>query len=104
MYQRSGDLGLGIPFNIASASLLTYVIAKMTNKIPKKLIMSIGETHIYKNHIEAIKEQIKRTPYPFPKLEITKNINFENLNDLEYGDFNLLGYDSYSKIPMTMAI
>ena len=70
MYQRSGDMFLGIPFNIASVSLLTHIIAKMTDLIPDKIILVVGDAHIYKTHIEQVKEQLKRDPYIFPILDI----------------------------------
>ena len=101
MYQRSGDMGLGIPFNIASGALLTYIIAKLTDKIPHEFIHFIGNAHIYNNHIEQIKEQITRKPFPFPILKIKENITLEKL---DISDFELKGYQSHSKIKMNMAI
>ena len=104
MYQRSGDLGLGVPFNIASATLLTYILAKMTNKIPKKLVLTIGEAHIYNNHIDTLKEQIKRTPYPFPKLNLNKKVNLNSINTLQYKDFELMGYEHHPALKMKMSV
>ena len=103
MYQRSGDIGLGIPFNIASASLLTHVLAKITNKIPYELTHTIGDAHIYTNHIDALKLQITRTPLPFPKIEITDNSQ-KSVEDFSVNDFNILGYESYPSIKMKMAV
>lgn len=70
MYQRSADLGLGVPFNIASYSLLTHLIAYVTNRKPGEFVYTIGDAHIYLNHIDALQEQLQRTPRPFPKLNI----------------------------------
>ena len=70
MYQRSGDIGLGVPFNIASAALMTYLFAHMTGLQPGELTHTIGDAHIYNNHIEAMKEQLNRVPLPFPKLKL----------------------------------
>ena len=73
MYQRSGDMFLGIPFNIASTALLTHIIAKMTDLIPDKIIVVIGDAHIYKEHIEQVKLQLERQPYLPPNLIIKTN-------------------------------
>ena len=100
MYQRSGDLFLGVPFNIASTALLTSLIAKVTNKIPGKIIIILGDAHIYNNHIEQIKLQLKRKPYEFPTLNI-KKIN-ENINDYSVDDIELLSYYSHPPIKAEM--
>jgi len=103
MYQRSADIFLGLPFNIASTSLLTYIIAKVTNLNPGKMIISLGDVHLYESHIEQAREQIKRIPLKFPKLEILKDIktinDIENLNLI---DFKLSNYNSYKNIKATM--
>jgi dihydrofolate reductase/thymidylate synthase len=75
MYQRSADIGLGLPFNIASYAVLTYILAKLTNLKPKKLIITLGDAHIYENHIEALEEQINRIPYNFPVLKFNPEKN-----------------------------
>ena len=103
MYQRSGDIGLGVPFNIASASLMTYLFAHMTGLKPGKLVHTIGDAHIYKNHIEAMKEQIKRKPLPFPLLRI-KNREQKNVEDYLASDFEIYGYMSHKGIKMDMAV
>jgi thymidylate synthase len=72
MYQRSGDFGLGIPFNIASYSLLTHLIAHQLNLKTGEFVHIVGDSHIYLNHVEPLKEQIKRKPFPFPILQILK--------------------------------
>ena len=103
MYQRSGDVGLGVPFNIASASLMTHVFAKLTGKIPKELIHSIGDAHLYENHLEAIRNQIERIPYGFPILNIRDRGQL-SVEDFVYEDFGLNGYDYHPGIKMEMAV
>jgi len=103
MYQRSGDLGLGIPFNIASASLLTYIIAKHTDLKPDELIHTIGDAHVYENHIDALKIQLERTPREFPILEINNN-KYTDISQYKFDDFILKNYNPYSKIKMEMAV
>lgn len=102
LYQRSADMGLGVPFNIASYSLLTYMIAHVTELKPGELIYTTGDTHVYLNHIEPLKEQITRKPRPFPTLTIKREII--DIEDFKYEDFELLQYTPYSKIPMEMAV
>ena len=87
LYQRSGDVGLGIPFNVASYSFLTHIIAKHCGLIAKEFIHFIGNAHIYEEHLEPLKQQIQRTPYKFPKITIKKqhdNIEDYNLEDIEF--------------------
>ena len=103
MYQRSGDLGLGVPFNIASASLMTYIFARLTGKYPKELIHTIGDAHIYKNHVNAVNEQLKREPTPFPKVLI-KNTGQKCIEDFKYEDFVVSGYEPHPTIKMDMAV
>ena len=100
LYQRSGDMFLGVPFNIASYSFLTYIIAKITGYKPGKLIHILGDTHIYDSHIEAVKTQIKRIPYAFPKLTISDELNdIDNITE-EY--FKLDDYNFHDKISAPM--
>ena len=101
MYQRSGDIGLGIPFNIASASLLTYILAKLTGLVPFEFIHTIGDAHIYTNHIEQLKEQITRKPYEFPTLTINDR-GQKDISDFVCEDFILENYKSHDKIKMQM--
>ena len=98
MYQRSGDVGLGVPFNIFSYSALTYLIAKHCDLDPYEFIYYLGNTHIYEEHAEALKEQIKRKPYPFAKMYI-KNKK-ENINDYNIDDFVIEDYKFHDKINM----
>ena len=98
-YNRSSDLFLGLPFNIAMSAIILILIAKCCNKIPYKLTISLGDAHIYRNHIEQVKEQINRIPYKFPKLTINKNINnISDIENLSFEDFNLENYISHPKI------
>ncbi len=103
MYQRSADLGLGVPFNIASASLLTYILAKLTNLKPKELIHTIGDAHVYLNHIDVLNILTNRTPIPFPKLIIKENKQKE-VEDFKYDDFELIDYNYHPTLKMKMAV
>ena len=102
MYQRSADLGLGVPFNIASYALLTRMIAQVTGRQAGDFIHTIGDAHIYLNHIDALKEQLERKPRSFPKLKI--NPNKTNIDDFEFSDFEVIGYNPHKPIKMTMAV
>ena len=102
MYQRSADMGLGVPFNIASYSLLTHMIAKVCSLKPGEFIHTIGDAHIYLNHLEALEEQILRSPRPFPVIKINNDV--KNIDDFKYQDFTLQGYDPLPSIKMEMAI
>ncbi len=105
MTQRSADMFLGVPFNIASYSLLTYIIAKMCGLKPGEFIHSIGDAHIYKNHKQQVYQQVFRKPYDFPKLEITKNITkIEDLKALKFEDFKLINYKYHPVIKAKMAV
>jgi len=104
MYQRSGDMGLGVPFNIASASLMTYIFAKLTGLEPYELVHTIGDAHVYNNHIEALKTQLDRNPRPFPKLVINSEKKYEKVEDFEASDFKIECYSCYPSIKMKMAV
>jgi thymidylate synthase len=100
LYQRSGDFPLGIPFNIASYSFLTHLIAKHCGLEAYEFVHFVGNCHIYEDHIEPIKEQLKREPYPFPTLSI-KELR-ENINDYQVDDFEINNYQSHDPIKMKM--
>jgi len=98
MYQRSADVGLGVPFNIASYSFLTHILAKHCDLKPGKLIYMAGNCHIYDDHIESLKEQLNNKLFDFPTLEI-KN-KYENINDYKVNDFIINNYICNEKINM----
>jgi thymidylate synthase len=101
LYQRSGDVGLGVPFNIASYSFLTHILAKHCDLVPDEFVYFLGNSHIYEDHVEPLKEQIQREPYSFPKISIKRkheNINDYTLDDLEW----LTTYEYHSTIKMEM--
>ena len=100
LYQRSGDVGLGVPFNIASYSAFTILLAKHCDLEPYEFIYYLGNTHIYKEHEEALKEQVKRTPYSFPKMTICEKR--DNINDYELNDFLIEDYKYHGSIKMQM--
>ncbi len=102
MYSRSLDLGLGFAFNLASYSLLTIMIAHLTGLKPGEFIHMIGDCHVYINHLDALKEQIQRKPFPFPKLSI--NTTRESIDDFTFDDFKLLDYQFHPKLKMKMAV
>ena len=103
LYQRSGDVGLGVPFNIASYSALTHIIAKHTGLIADEFVYHLGNAHIYEEHIEALKEQLKRKPYEFPKIDISEtHENREKIENYRIEDIKLIDYKSYDQIIMKM--
>lgn len=102
LYQRSADAGLGVPFNIASYALLTHMIAHLTNLNPGDFVHTIGDAHIYKDHIDALQEQLKRTPNRFPKLKFRQKL--KSIDDFKYEDIELLDYRPQSSIAMKMSV
>ena len=102
MYQRSCDMGLGVPFNIASYSLLTCMLAQVCGLKRGEFIHVLGDAHVYKNHVEPLKEQLKRYPYPFPQLVLNPDI--KNIEDFQFSDFKLINYTHHPRIKMEMAV
>jgi dihydrofolate reductase/thymidylate synthase len=102
MYQRSADLGLGVPFNIASYALLTHMIAQCAGLKAAEFIHVIGDAHVYLNHVEPLKEQLKRTPRPFPTLKI--NTDTTDIDGFTYEDFKVEGYKPMKSVKMKMAV
>lgn len=102
MYQRSADMGLGVPFNIASYSLLTYMIAHITGLKPGEFIHTLGDAHIYSNHVDAVTKQLERLPRPFPKLFIKRQV--ADIDDFKSEDFELVDYNPYPPIKMEMSV
>lgn len=98
--QRSGDIALGIPFNLACYSALTMVIARLVNLKPGIFAHTIVDAHIYMNHVEGLKEQLKREPRPLPRLHIAE----KDIDDLELEDFELLNYNPHPRIPFEVAV
>ncbi|KAL1192293.1 Bifunctional dihydrofolate reductase-thymidylate synthase 1 [Cardamine amara subsp. amara] len=102
MYQRSADMGLGVPFNIASYSLLTCMLAHVCDLVTGDFIHVIGDAHVYKNHVRPLQEQLQNPPKPFPVLKI--NSEKKQIDSFVAADFDLLGYDPHKKIEMKMAV
>jgi len=102
MYQRSCDMGLGVPFNIASYSLLTLMMAQVCGLKPGEFVHSMGNAHVYKNHVEPLKTQLERTPRPFPVLKMNPDV--KDIDGFQASDFELLGYHPHGKIAMEMAV
>nr|CAD7441329.1 unnamed protein product [Timema bartmani] len=102
LYQRSADMGLGVPFNIASYALLTYMVAHVTGLKPGEFIHTLGDSHVYLNHVAALGEQILRKPRPFPTLNIVRTVG--DIGDFRLEDFNLQDYNPHPKIDMQMAV
>jgi thymidylate synthase len=100
LYQRSADIALGVPFNIASYSMLLMMVAQECNLTPRFFIHTFGDAHIYLNHVEGLKEQLKRTPHKLPQLKIAK----KSIWNLEFEDFELKGYECDNPIKFAIAV
>lgn len=102
MYQRSVDTFLGLPFNIASYALLTNMVSYVTGYKPGELVMALADTHLYLNHIKQAKEQIKRKPFPFPKLKIKRKV--KSIFDFRFEDFEIINYQSHPPIKAEISV
>jgi thymidylate synthase len=102
LYQRSADLFLGVPFNIASYALFTMMIAQVVGLKPGEFVHTFGDVHIYSNHMKQVKEQLKRKPRPFPKMKINPKI--KNIDDFKIEDFELVGYNPYDSIKADVTV
>lgn len=102
LYLRSNDWGLGCPFNIASYALLTMMMAQVTGLKPGEYIQTVGDAHIYLNHVEQLREQITRDPLPLPKMWINPKV--KDIDGFEYEDFELLEYTHHPAISMPVAV
>lgn len=106
LYQRSCDMGLGVPFNIASYALLTKMIAHVVDMDCGEFIHTLGDAHVYLDHIDALKEQFERIPKQFPKLVIKEERKNEikSIDDFKFEDFEIVGYEPYPPIKMKMSV
>ena len=102
MYQRSADLFLGVPFNIASYSLLTLMMAQVTGLQPGEFVLTLGDAHLYLNHLEQAREQVSRVPRSFPRMRL--NPARRELLDFQYEDFTLEGYEPHPAIKAPIAV
>ena len=102
LYQRSADFFLGVPFNIASYALLTLMIAQVTNLLPGSFVHTLGDYHLYLNHLEQAKLQLQRNPKKLPKMLLNQNI--KNIFDFKYEDFTLVDYNPEPSIKADVAI
>lgn len=102
LYQRSADLFLGVPFNIASYALLTRMVSQVTDLEPGEFILTLGDTHLYDNHVEQARLQLTREPRPLPRLHLNPAVR--SLSDFRYEDVTLLDYNPHPRIPAPVAV
>ncbi len=102
LYQRSCDMFLGVPFNIASYALLTMMMAQVTGLQPGDFVHTLGDAHIYHNHFDQVREQLSRTPYPLPTMKINPDVT--DINDFKYEDFELMGYECHPTLKGLVAV
>lgn len=102
LYQRSGDIFLGVPFNIASYSLLTMMIAQATDLQPSEFIHTLGDAHLYLNHLEQARLQLERQPRPLPRIVLNPSVR--SILDFEYSDVTLTGYEPHPHIPAPVSV
>ncbi len=102
LYQRSCDMFLGVPFNIASYALLTMMLAQVCDLEPGEFVHTLGDTHIYHNHFEQVKEQLRREPLSLPTMKLNPQV--KDINDFKYEDFTLENYECYGAIKAQVAV
>lgn len=104
MYQRSCDVFLGLPFNMVSYAILTHIIAKKVGMVPSELTISLGDAHIYNNHMEAVNLQLSRTPFPAPTFSVRESVCSKEFKDITIDDFELQNYTSHTSIKALMSV
>ncbi len=102
LYQRSADIFLGVPFNIASYALLTHMVAQVVSLKLGDFVHTLGDAHLYLNHLEQAREQLSRTPYPLPTMQINPTVN--SIFDFQYEDFNVINYQCHPRISAPIAV
>lgn len=104
MYQRSNDVFLGGPYNVTSYSVFTYILAKLCNYLPKELVISYGDAHLYNSHHQQSVLQLSRSPLPFPRLIVSDSILSKEIEDITIDDFTIIGYLHHASIKAPMAV
>mgnify|MGYP003345877564 FL=1 len=102
LYQRSADIFLGVPFNIASYALLTHMVAHVTGLKVGEFVHTLGDAHLYANHVDQAKEQLARKPLPLPRLVMKRAV--EAIDDFRFEDFEIAGYQSHPHIAAPVAV
>jgi thymidylate synthase len=102
LYQRSADIFLGVPFNIASYALLTMMMAQVTGYAPGEFVHTLGDAHLYLNHLEPAREQLSRTPYPLPTMQLNPAV--QSIFDFQYEDFTLQNYQAHPHIKAPISV
>lgn len=102
LYQRSADIFLGVPFNIASYALLTMMVAQVCDLAPGDFVHTLGDAHLYSNHMEQVDEQLSRQPFPLPEMKINPAV--KSIFDFKFEDFELAGYEAHPHIKATVAV
>lgn len=102
LYQRSADIFLGVPFNISSYALLTMMVAQVCDLAPGDFVHTLGDAHLYSNHLEQVEEQLSRKPFPLPVMKISSDV--KSIFDFKFEDFELVGYEAHPHIKAQVAV